>query len=403
MSKRLNILYLSPRFPYPLVGGDRVKNYNILKHLTANHNVTLITLYQGGKCPQEHKQAILDLGIDLKIIDLDPFQAGMRAGALTLAGYPLEIGYYNNPMFSMMVEKVLKTQKIDLIYGFFLRTAEYFKNSELPRIMMAEDCRIIYQKRSYQESTKLYQKIIRWWEYKKLLKYEAEVVENFDVTTFVSKNDIESIKSFNPVGNYKLLTNGVDISQYSLPEYSYRNDILFAGKLDIWANVLMVNQIVEQILPQVWKKFPNVKFNIVGSKPPKSIKKLQGKNINIIPDVPSLIPYYQKAAIFLHPHSGGSGIQNKLLEAMACGCPVLTTQTGIQGIDVVDGESVYLANSSEQFIEKTIYMLKNPDEANKIGLASHQVIIDTHSWESIYKDLDVIINDLMKSYEKVIH
>ncbi len=395
MIDRKKILFLTARLPFPLVGGDRVKPYNILKYLAKKHDVTLISFYQGETCPDDYKEALLDLGINLRIVSLDPIQAGLRAGALTLGGFPLEIGYYNNPLFSIEVEKAFKEKDFDLAFAFFMRTAEYLKKKNVKKFLMAEDCRIVYQKRSYMETKKFLQKLIRWWEYKKLLKYEVETVDKFDVTTFVTYNDIDAIKEYNDKGNYKLLSNGVDIDTFVLPISNNRKDILFAGKLDIWANVLMIDQIMQNIMPRVWNKHPDVKLKIVGANPPKSIQKYQNDKVIIIPDVPSLVPYYQEAAVFLHPHSGGTGIQNKLLEAMACGCPVLTTKTGIQGIEVIDNESVYLASTSEEFSEKVIFMLDNPDISNQIGLNSNKVILDTHSWDAIYKDLDIILEEML--------
>ncbi|MCX7736876.1 MAG: glycosyltransferase [Candidatus Kapabacteria bacterium] len=392
----MKILFLTPRFPFPVVGGDRLKPYKILSHLGKNHQTTLVTFYQGQKLPDEYREEIEKLGVELFVIYLDPIKAGLRTVPLTLfSNQPLEIAYYNQPEFGFMVEKLVKERNFDLAFAFFMRTAEYLKHLPLKKILMAEDCRVLYQKRSYEESKNLKQKIVRYWEFKKLSSYEPKIVNYFDAVTFVTQNDIESMKLENPYGKYKLLTNGTDTEYFVPPENpEIRNGILFSGKLDIWANVLMIERIVKEIFPIIQKKVPDAKLKIVGSNPSKWIESLESDSISIYKNVPSMLPYLQGSELFLHPHSGGSGIQNKLLEAMSCGCPVVTTETGIQGIPVKNGESVLIGDSSEEMAEHSIKMLTDKDFARYIGNNARQVIVDNLSWERVYKMLDDLIEEV---------
>src|SRR5574344_424207 len=219
-----------------------------------------------------------------------------------------------------------------------MRTAKYLKNEVgMKKILMAEDCRMLYQKRSYMESKNLIQKCIRLYEYFRLKKYEPEIMKKYDIVTFVTTNDINEMRKRLNTVDYRLLTNGTDVDFFVPPEnFAQRNGILFAGKLDVWANVIMVQKIVKEIMPLIWKKLPEANLNIVGANPHNEILKFASKKVKIIPNVPSMLPYLQNASVFLHPHVGGTGIQNKLLEAMSCGTPVVTTPIGNQGIDAKD-------------------------------------------------------------------
>lgn len=392
----MRILFLTPRFPFPVVGGDRLKPFKILSHLGRHHQTTLVTFYQGQKLPDEYREEIEKLGVELFVIYLDPIKAGLRTVPLTLfSNQPLEIAYYNQPEFGFMVEKLVQERNFDLAFAFFMRTAEYLKLLPLKKILMAEDCRVLYQKRSYEESKNLKQKIIRYWEFKKLTSYEPKIVNYFDAVTFVTQNDIESMKQENPNGKYRLLTNGTDTEYFVPPENpKIRNGILFSGKLDIWANVLMIERIVKEIFPLIQEKVPDAKLKIVGSNPSRWIESLESDSISVHKNVPSMLPYLQNSELFLHPHSGGSGIQNKLLEAMSCGCPVVTTKTGIQGIPVKNGESVLIGNTSEEMAEHSIKLLKDKDFAINIGNNARKVILDNLSWERVYKMLDELIEEV---------
>ena len=396
--KKLKILFLTPRFPYPLIGGDRIKPFNILTHLAKHHEVTLVTFYQGGKePPKEHLEKVKELGINIHVIPLNPFISGLKT-ALRICKYPLEISYYTQPKYSKVVNKLLTEQKFDLGIAFFMRTAEYIKDAPLKRFLMAEDCRTLYQKRSYQNSKNLKHKLVRYWEVSRLKKYEPKIVDKFDVTTLVTDEDIQEMTKQNPNAKYRFLTNGTDLNHFYPPEDSFKREgILFTGKLDLWANILMIQDIEKNIFPKVREAVTDCKFNIVGAKPPNIVRALQSDIINVFPNVPSLLPYYQQAKVFLHPHTAGTGIQNKLLEAMACGCPVVTTPIGIQGIPATHGEDVLIGSTTDELIKHTIELFNNPELYNKISKNCRSLIERTHSWEIVFESLDNILIELFET------
>ncbi len=396
--KRLKILFLTPRLPYPLIGGDRLKPFNILSYLCKYHDVTLVSFYQGAESPKESIRKIEALGVKLHVINVDAIKSGLRAGVLSLfSSMPLEISFYYQPEFALLVERLMKKENFDLTISFFMRTAEYAKNLKCKKFLMAEDCRTEYQKRSHEEAKSIKQRIIRGFEFKKLQKYEPEIVNHFDVTTLVTNIDIDLMKSRNPKPKYRLLTNGVEIDKFVPPkDFSARKEIYFVGKLDIYANVLMLKKITAEIFPEIKKLIPGVKLVIVGANPPAEIKKLVAKDIILHANVPDTIPYLQSARVFLHPHSGGSGIQNKLLEAMSCGCPVVTTPTGNQGIDATDGVNIMICKNNEELIAKTILLLKDNELASTISINSRKHIEEHFSWQAIFLQMKNILNELFK-------
>ncbi len=394
IEKRLKILFLTARFPYPIIGGDRLKPNYVLTHLAENHDVTLVSFYHGGKAPKEYVEAIESKGIKVRAVPLNPIVAAFRT-VKNAYKYPLEIGFYTQPEYKKVVDKLLEEENFDLAFSFFMRTAEYVKNKPIKKILMAEDCRTLYQKRSFQNSRRPLQKLVRFWEYKALKRYEPEIVNHFDAVTLVTPEDIEAMEKQNPNARYALLSNGVDISKFNPPkDGQIRKDIIFAGKMDVWANQLMATKLVKEILPRIKNKIPNVKLKIVGANPPNTLRAFESKNVEIIPDVPDMIPYLQEAKLFLHPHNGGSGIQNKLLEAMACGCPVATTPTGNQGIHAKHGEEALIGETAEDLADLAIEALKNNELNANLSQNGRKLIEKTHSWEVIFKSTDEIIEQV---------
>ncbi len=396
------ILFLSPRLPFPIVGGDKLKAYHTIRYLAKKHKVTLVSFFQGeqSKMPEYIKE-LENLGIEVFALPLNPVSAGISILPRIFRNIPLEVLYYTQNSFQQVVDNLLATRKFSVAFSFFMRAAEYIKNSKIPKILMCEDCRTLYQKRSADSSKNLMQKIIRQWEYKKLSIYEPKIVDFFDVVTLVTQHDITAMENLNNKPHYELLTNGVDINKFTPNENNLRskNTILFAGKLDVWANELMVQEIINNIFPAICQKVQDVNLHIVGASPSKSTISLINNNsfsnkIKLIVNVPDMLPYLQEATLFLHPHSGGSGIQNKLLEAMAAGCPVVTTSTGNQGIEAVSGENILLGNSNKELVNFTIKLLLDSNFAEKISKNARNLIVNTHSWEYVLTSIDKIFEFL---------
>lgn len=396
VKNKLNILFLTARFPFPVIGGDRLKPYNLISHLAKHHNVTLVTFFHGSVIPEDYKKAMFDLGIDLHIVPLTSLIAGFNA-TKKLLKFPLEIGFYHSKKYKQIVDQLIHSKKFDIAFAFFMRTAEYLKNQDIKKILIAEDCRTLYQKRSYETSTNFLQKIVRLWEFKRLCKYEPKIVNHFNATTLVSTQDIDAMKKQNPKSKYFLLTNGTDIDYFKPDNNINRKDIIFAGKIDVWANQLMIKKIVNDILPAIHKAIPDTKLNIIGANPPKSVLDLKSEKINVIGNVPEMLPYLQKAALFLHPHIGGSGIQNKLIEAMSSGCPVVTTPTGNQGINAEHGKHLLIGKNDSELAECAIKILLDKDFASMLSKNAREHIVNKLSWQSVFNELDKLISDTIEN------
>lgn len=392
---KLNILFLTPRFPFPLIGGDRLKAYYVIKHLATNHNVTLITFFQGKELKEEWKKEFVNMGVDLKVIQLNPILAGLNTGLRLFGNLPLEILYYTQSDFKKEVDKVLNEKKIDLSFAFFMRTGEYLKNKNIKKILIAEDCRTLYQLRSYEESNNLKQKIIRWWEYNKLSKYEPKIMNYFDFTTLVTNEDANEMQKMNSNAKIRIITNGTNVDYFKPHSFDIRKNILFSGKLNIWSNVIMCRRIVNDIFPIILKSIPDIKLNIVGAEPPREIIDMANENIIIKTNVPEMLPFLQETRLFLHPHLGGSGIQNKLIEAMSTGCPVITTTTGNQGINALNGFEAIISDDTNEIAKNAIEILKNEELAQKLSINARNLILKKQSWEVVYNQLDSLIDEVI--------
>ncbi len=397
------ILFLTPRYPWPLIGGDRVKAYHLLRHLAAQHNVILVTFNHGDHPTPEQRAAIEGLGVEVHAVPLAPLHAALASVRTFTTDLPLEITFYTRPDFRAIVDNLVAHRGIDLGISFFMRTAEYLRPyPALPKVLIAEDCRVEYQTRSTEAARSPIQKLVRWWETRQLLRYEPVVIEEFDVTTFVSPEDITASTGLNARATYALVTNGVDMDRFAFHEgHAERHGLLFAGKLDVLANHLMATTIIRRILPSVREAVPNTTLTIAGAGPRRALRSLASTGIRIDADVPDLVPYFHRAAVFVHPHHGGSGIQNKVLEAMATGCPVVTTPSGLQGIEASHGVHAMIGTTPEELAAHVITILRDEDLRATLARNARQLMVDTHSWSHVFEQMDDVIASVLPTTSSV--
>ena len=391
----LKILITTPHFPYPLVGGERIKLFNLIKHLSKNNKVFLVSLDRGYEVKDEFIDVLKNMNVETYVFKINKLLSTISAGILTLFRNPLEIEYFRHSQFRNKINEIAAKNNIDFILNFFIRTAEHVKNIPVKKILMAEDCRSYYQRRTSKTSRHLRQKLVRAYDAYKLTEYESNIGNYFDITTVVTQEDYKQFKLLNPNTKIRIISEGVDFDIFRPTiDAIDRKDILFLGKLDVWANIIMIRKIADEIFPLILKVKPDTKLNIAGANPVSEIMDLKSKSINIIPNPENIASFYQESAVFLHPHLGGSGIQNKVLESMSSGCPVVTSPCGANEISIINGKNGFIANNNQEFANYTIELLNDINLREKIGKNAREYIISEKSWNSVFADLDKIIEEL---------
>ncbi len=384
----MKIFVLLSRFPYPLEKGDKLRAYNQIKQLSKNHEI--------------HLCAISDINVDKKYRNaLDPFcksvtiinirKPGIALNILKayINGKPLQTGYFYDRKAQQKIDMLIENIKPDHIFCQLIRVSEYVKTKNIPKTLDYQD---VFSKgverRSHTAS--FYMKPILRLEYKRLLKYENEVFDLFDNKTIISIPDRDLIPH-NDKDKIAVVINGVDTDFFKPMKMKKEYDLVFTGNMGYPPNVNASLYLVKEILPLVRKQKPEITLTLAGASPHPDVKALESKNVHVTGWVEDIREFYAKARIFIAPMQIGTGLQNKLLEAMAMKIPSITSPLANQALEAEPGKEILVGNSPEEFAEYIIKLLDDKKLSEKLADNGYSFVQNNYNWESATGKLEKII------------
>ncbi len=223
------------------------------------------------------------------------------------------------------------------------------------------------------------------------------MVTQFEHTLVTSRVDQEAFRSLTNTNiasrRISVLKNGVDLDYFTPDDNLDREaaTVITSGKMSYHANVSMALRLVEEIMPLVWAVRPDVQVLIVGKDPPKQVQALaRPSRVVVTGTVADMRPYLQRATLAASPVRYGAGIQNKVLEAMACGTPVITSSRAVNALDVKPGEDLLVADDPGAFSREILGLLEDPERRKSIGEAGRAYVESQHRWSTIAGQLEDI-------------
>ena len=219
--------------------------------------------------------------------------------------------------------------------------------------------------------------------------YESWLIDQFSRVLVTSSIDKDAFLGDSPQrkqGAISVIPNGVDL-EYFKPDPAIEREpatLIVSGKMSYHANVNMAKFLVNEIMPRVWSHRNDVKLWVVGKNPPREIKAFADHPaITVTGTVQDIRPYLQRGTIAVTPVQYGAGIQNKVLEAMACGTPVVSSSLAVSAISITPEQDLCLADDPAQFAEVLIRLLEDPERQKKIGQAGRRFVETQHSWAAV--------------------
>lgn len=395
------LLYLVHRLPFPPNKGDKISSNNMLNYFSSRWRVHLGTFIDD---PDDWQYAdiVRQKCEDSCIVDLPRHKrfTGSLHGLAT--GQALSLGYYDNSELQDWVRANVQRECPDAVLVFSGVMGRFVKDllpAHVPVVFDAEDVD--------SEKWRSYATAKRWpmsWLYRreadKLLAYEREMAASTHVSLFVSAEEAALFKTLAPESAHKahFRTQGVD-STYFDPQLTYENPyqagqkvLVFAGAMDYWPNVDAVKWFCEHVLGKILEREPRFLFCIVGMKPTEEVRQLGTRpGVRVTGGVPDVRPYLHHALAACLPLQLARGIQNKALEAMAMGLPVLATHQALIGIVDYPGVLSIAANDAQAMSEAALELLAHPRQLNSAGRAC---VLEHYNWDTNLRRMEgFLVND----------
>jgi glycosyltransferase involved in cell wall biosynthesis len=403
----MKILYIVPYVPSLI----RVRPYNFLRALVQqNHDLVLATLWSD-PAELEAIQSLERLGVRVIAERLSTTRAAWNSLCALPGSRPIQTRYAWHPGLAAMVEAELRTGAYDVVHVEHLRGAAYGLLARRVLAEMGSTTPIVWDSvdsishlftQASQHSRSLKGKLVTRLELERTQRVEATlpcifdrvlVTSSVDRTAFINLSDRPELVS----QRIQVVPNGVD-TDYFLPAAakSATPTLVVSGKMSYHANVTMAVRLLREIMPLVWRARPDVRIWVVGKDPAPAIRTLAAKQprhawdgaaapprIVVTGAVPDMRPYLQQATLAVAPLTYGAGIQNKVLEAMACGTPVVASPSAVAALDIVEGRDLVIARDDEAFAAQILSLLDDATQRRRLAADGRAYVERHHSWDKI--------------------
>ena len=379
---------LVSRFPYPLEKGDKLRAFHQLKELNKHFDVTLFALTNREITTEQYKK-VEEYCSEIVVHKQSLFQKGWNIFRSALNGNPYQVGYFYSSKGQIIVKQLLNTSSFNHIYCQLVRMSEYVKNEHsIPKTLDYMDALSAGIQRRVSKQP-FYKQWIFKSEAKRLKRYESLMFDFFENRTIISKQDQQLIMHPN-AQKIVCIPNGIDESFFEEVKQEKTHDFVFVGNMSYPPNVEAIAYISEKILPA----FPERTLLVSGSSPSKRVKKIASENaqIELTGWVDDIRNSYAAGRIFLAPMMIGTGMQNKLLEAMAIGVPCVTTPLANNPIGTGENSEILVASNPEEFKTAIETLTKDSTKYTEIQLNARSFVEQNHHWNETTKRLIELID-----------
>jgi len=375
----LRILFLAHRFPFPPDRGDRIRSYHIIRYLAQRHRVWVVAPVDNVVAEAEVQglRAMCE-GVDVATL---PRTRMVRAAGCLFTTIPLTVPMFWSPALKTIAAHRLRTLDFDLVYVYCSAMASYVPSGlGLPTVIdfIDADSQKWFD---YAGRSRLPMKAVYWREGVTLRRHERRVARGCRHAFVTSERDGHLLQQLSPGVAMTTIPNGVTLRP---PARVGGGDarLVFTGVMDYFPNVDAMTYFVERIFPLVRARVPAAELVIVGQRPAPNVRRLARRSgITVTGWVPDVSPLLQSAAVFVAPLRIARGIQNKILEAMAAGLPVVATPAALGGINAVPGRDVLVDDTPDGFAARTVSLLTNHELRQRLGRSGRQFVSEHHQWD----------------------
>jgi glycosyltransferase involved in cell wall biosynthesis len=402
----MKTLVVAPYSPYPVVFGGAIRLYHFLKMFAEISEVSVVAWDTWGDdgSAKAHletfcKRAVLVPGSPLKTQPKWLLQARGLAGTKTFQYY----SFYTR-QFQAEIDRLLRADRYDNII-IDQSQMSYYGANQPGALKILDQHNIEYEllERRVPVQTNPLKKAALAVEARRYRKYELEVSEQFDLVFTTSERERDKLRKVLRRPLIESLPNSIDTDFLALrAQAPAANEITFVGTTHVDANRDGIIYFMEQIFPLIERRVPDVRFTIVGGKPPAEIREFGRRpNVEVTGFVDDMRPYMARAKALVVPLRSGGGTRLKILEGLSMGVPTVSTTLGAEGIDVVDGTHLLIADTPQLFADRVVALLQDAALGERLRLPGRQLAVERYSWRAVGRSLGRYLADARARAEGV--
>ncbi len=395
----MKILVVAPRFPFPLDKGDRLTVYHLLKYFSERHEVSLVSFLETDQ-DAAWVDKVTPFCDHIELVPLRKSKAYFNCLTGLFSHTPLQLRYYADPAMHQAVRRAIHKLQPDLLYAHLIRMGQYTEPYHAyTRVTALNVSMTLNHRRLVEHSRSQLSKLFHALEYHKLRSFEGQFASLFDQVLLISKYDFNAIEQRTPLNDVFFSPHGVDYDYFHAEEsrYAEPNTLILTGNMNYTPNVDAALHFYQDILPLVRDRVVNAKLSIVGADPTPEVKALaHDPCVQVTGRVPDLRPYMNQSQIAIAPIRIGAGLQNKVLEGMSMGLPLVVTPIANEGIQAVHQEHLLIADSAQDFADQLVRLLNDPTLRMRLGEAARNFIVHNWSWEKHFADLEQMFIKLVR-------
>ncbi len=379
----MKILYVCHRFPYPPDQGGKIRPFHMIKHLSARgHAVTVASLVRSDS-EGRAAQGIRDYCADYIVERVTAVAASARMLSHLPSRVPSSMGYFYSRRLRSRIRAALRSRRFDLILVHCSSAAQYVE--DVPGVFKVLDFGDMDSQKwlAYSHVRRFPLSLGFRIEAAKLQHAEAALARKFDYCTCATKADLSTLDSYGTQAQAGWVPNGVDGKYFRPTEVPYDpNMICFIGRMDYYPNAQAMVDFCEQTLPLLRARRPGLHLYIVGASPSRRVRRLGGlPGVTVTGRVADVRPYVCRSVATVAPLAIARGTQNKILESLALGVPVVASPHTARGVDAVPGEHFLTASLPEDYADAIVRLAADPVERQRLARAGRARVLSHHDWQ----------------------
>jgi len=386
-----NLLFLTQRIPFPPDKGDKIRSWHILQYLRRSHRIFL-GCFVDDPNDYRHLPHLKQVCADVACFTIPPRLRRLRALARIRSGRALTLDYFYDRRLHSWVSDTVAHHDIRRVFAFSSSMAQYAMDLEGRRVLDMVDLDSAkwaeYAARSRWPASRIFAR-----EARTLAAFERRAAATFDQTLLVSDVEVEDFHA-SGCGSARVfaMANGVDLGHFSPGDYGQPFPpgvvpIVFTGAMDYWPNIDAVQWFAREVLPGLRAAGMPARFYIVGSRPADAVRRLSRlPDVEVTGTVADTRPYLGRAFAAVAPLRVARGVQNKVLEALAMGAPVVASPSACLGIGARADRELIMADDPTEWVHRLLSL--DAAERARLSKAGRLWVERNHRWEDILRALD---------------